>query len=63
MIWKKCSLKSSMGLILYDLFGGRYFMWVVLCGLVFVVERVAPVDREWDGVAVYGHVVCARGRV
>ena len=31
-IWRKCSRKSSMGLIcipsiLYDLFGGRYLMW------------------------------------
>ena len=33
VMWRKCSLKSSMRLmwtpgILYDLFGGRYFMWV-----------------------------------
>ena len=33
VIWWKCSLKSNMGLmwtpsILYDLFGGRYLMWV-----------------------------------
>jgi len=32
MMWRKCFLKSSMGLmwnpsILYDLFGERYFMW------------------------------------
>jgi hypothetical protein len=33
VIWRKCSRKSSMGLmwtpsIFYDLFGGRYFIWV-----------------------------------
>jgi hypothetical protein len=33
VMWRKCYLKSSMGLmwtpsILYDLFGGRYLMWV-----------------------------------
>ncbi len=32
-MWRKCSLKSSMGFmwipsILYDLLGGRYLMWV-----------------------------------
>ena len=34
VMWRKCSLKSNMGLmwtptsILYDLFGGRYLIWV-----------------------------------
>ncbi len=33
LIWRKCSRKSSTGLmltpsILYDLFGGRYLIWV-----------------------------------
>ena len=33
VIWRKCSRKSSMGLmwtpsILYDLLGGRYLIWV-----------------------------------
>ena len=33
VMWRKCSRKSNMGMmwtpsILYDLFGGRYLMWV-----------------------------------
>ena len=57
VMWRKCSLKSSIGLmwtlsILYDLSGGRNFMWVPSANVIeliysrrvvwfFVVERVA----------------------
>ncbi len=46
---RKCSLKSSMGLmwtpsILYDLFGGRYFMWVPS---VNVIELICSCSVVW----------------
>ena len=39
VLWRKCSRKFSMGLmwtpsILYDLFGGRYLIWVPFVNVV-----------------------------
>jgi hypothetical protein len=49
VMWRKCSLKSSMGLmwtpsILYDLFGGRYFMWVPSTN---VIELICSCSVVW----------------
>jgi hypothetical protein len=49
VIWWKCSLKSSMGLmwtpsILYDLLGGRYLMWVPS---VNMMELICSLRMFW----------------
>ena len=42
VLWRKCSWKSSMGLmwtpsILYDLFGGRYLIWVPSANMIEMI--------------------------
>ena len=42
VMWRKCSRKSNIGLmwtpsILYDLFGGRYFMWVPSANVIELI--------------------------
>jgi hypothetical protein len=42
VMWRKCSRKSNMGLmwtpsILYDLFGGRYLMWVPSANVIELI--------------------------
>ena len=49
VMWRKCSLKSSIGLtwtpsILYYLFGGRYFMWVPSAN---VIELICSCSVVW----------------
>jgi len=49
VMWRKCSLKFSMGLmwtpsILHDLFGGRYFMWVPSAN---VIEFICTCSVVW----------------
>jgi len=49
VMWRKCSLKYNMGLmwtprILYDLFGGRYLMWVTYAN---VIELICSCSVVW----------------
>jgi hypothetical protein len=52
VMWRKCSLKSSMGLmctlsISYDLFGGRYFMWVPYTNVIELICSCSVVCFLW----------------